>query len=144
MVGYPTNFTFFFWGWRGQVHGTCIIWKSQFFYCLNSSPIQWGPYVVSFWCKPLGGIIMNALKCLGCIRSQDLCVILLQALVFLAWCKIQDLCNFISSTWIFGPIQDSRLVLFYFKHLNFWPDTRFMTCVILLQALGFLARYKIL
>jgi len=34
---------------------------------------------------------MNAIKHLGCIRSQEACVILLQALEFLARYKIQDL-----------------------------------------------------
>jgi hypothetical protein len=35
---------------------------------------------------------MNAINCLGCIRSQDLYVILLQGLKFLAPYNIQDLC----------------------------------------------------
>jgi hypothetical protein len=35
---------------------------------------------------------MNAINCLGCIRSQDLCVVLLQRLKSSAWYKIQDLC----------------------------------------------------
>jgi hypothetical protein len=64
----------------------------------------------------------EAIECLGCIRSQDLCVILFQGPKFLARYKIQDLC------------------VILFRGLKFLAQYKIQVlCVILFQGLKFLA-----